>query len=218
MPTNRWTANLDRLPEDKRLRILAVAKQTFARDGFAGTNVNLLAEAAGISVGSLYKYFRTKEDLFLAVIDQLHEFLESTLDDLFAAHTTFFGRVEAILRTAAATSKADPDLVRLYIACTTQELGPLASRLSVSVEAVAVERYRVLVAEGKASGEVTAEANEAQTAFFLDNLFLLVQFSYGSVYYQERLQQFLGNAALTDPEVVVQALLGQIRRALARTK
>jgi AcrR family transcriptional regulator len=49
--------------------ILESAARIFAEKGFAGTNTNLIAKAAGVSVGSLYQYFSNKEELIAA----LHE-------------------------------------------------------------------------------------------------------------------------------------------------
>ncbi|MGL9617236.1 TetR/AcrR family transcriptional regulator [Bradyrhizobium sp. U531] len=43
------------------------------RDGFEKTSTNRIAEVAGVSVGSLYQYFPTKEALVAAVIDRHNE-------------------------------------------------------------------------------------------------------------------------------------------------
>jgi len=212
-PTPRWTPVFDRISDEKRRRVLESAKAAFARDGFAGTNVNRVAAAAGISVGALYKYFRTKDDLFLAIIEESHVFLETMLNDIFDAEPSFFGRVEAILRAAVRTSRDDPELIRIYVACTTEELSGLAERLSVSIETVSATRYRRMVAEAAASGEIAADADPATTAFLLDDIFLLVQFSYASTYYRDRLRLFVGDAA-DDDDAIVSAAMRFIRRAL----
>jgi AcrR family transcriptional regulator len=212
-PSPRWTPVFDRISDEKRRRVLESAKAAFARDGFAGTNVNRVAAAAGISVGALYKYFRTKDDLFLAIIEESHALLESTLNSIFAAEPSFFGRVEALLRAAARTSRDDPELVRIYVACTTEELSGLAERLSGSIETVSATRYRSMVAEAAASGEIVPDADPAMTAFFLDDIFLSVQFSCASTYYRDRLRLFVGDAA--DDDAVIAAALLFIRRSLA---
>lgn len=212
-PTPRWTPVFDRISDEKRKRVLESAKAAFARDGFAGTNVNRVAAAAGISVGALYKYFRTKDDLFLAIIEESHVLLETMLNDIFGAEPSFFGRVEAILRAAVRTSRDDPELIRIYVACTTEELSTLAERLSVSIETVSATRYRRMVAEAAASGEIAADADPATTAFLLDDIFLLFQFSYASTYYRDRLRLFVGDAA-GDDDAIVSAAMRFIRRAL----
>lgn len=55
---------------DKRQEILDVAASFFLSYGYDGSSVNAMARHSGISKESFYRYFRGKEDLFMAVIDQ----------------------------------------------------------------------------------------------------------------------------------------------------
>ncbi len=48
--------------------IVEAALEVFARDGFAGTRLEEVAKRAGISKGTIYLYFDTKEDLFKACV------------------------------------------------------------------------------------------------------------------------------------------------------
>ena len=52
----------------RREQILTAAATCFARSGFASTSVPEIVSEAGLSVGSIYRYFASKEDLFLAVV------------------------------------------------------------------------------------------------------------------------------------------------------
>ena len=70
------------LPGREQERLLTIAKQAFAKSGFASTSVNAIAAAAGISIGTLYKYFRSKEDLFLTIIGQGHDLLQTGLEGI----------------------------------------------------------------------------------------------------------------------------------------
>ena len=49
---------------DKRLAILESAKQLFVEQGYAGTSMDAIAKAAGVSKLTLYSHFGHKEDLF----------------------------------------------------------------------------------------------------------------------------------------------------------
>lgn len=53
----------------KREHILKAAAACFGADGYSNTDVNLVARAAGITKGTIYHYFGSKEDLFLATVD-----------------------------------------------------------------------------------------------------------------------------------------------------
>lgn len=52
--------------------IIAAARTVFARDGFVGARMSDVAEEAGLSMGGLYRYFGNKEDLFEALIADIH--------------------------------------------------------------------------------------------------------------------------------------------------
>lgn len=53
----------------QRRRIIAAADRLLARHGFSGTTVEDVAMEAGIGKGTTYLYFRSKEELALAVVD-----------------------------------------------------------------------------------------------------------------------------------------------------
>jgi AcrR family transcriptional regulator len=55
----------------KKKKIVTAAITTFARKGYAGARIAEVAEAAGIGKGTIYEYFRSKEDLFFATFEHL---------------------------------------------------------------------------------------------------------------------------------------------------
>jgi AcrR family transcriptional regulator len=57
-----------RRKEDRPKEITEAAFQAFAEKGYAATRVDEVASRAGVSKGLLYLYFKTKEELFKAVI------------------------------------------------------------------------------------------------------------------------------------------------------
>jgi AcrR family transcriptional regulator len=66
MKTQRWTRRKDeRAPE-----ILEAALASFAEKGFAGTRMDDIAQRAGITKGTIYLYFKSKEELFKALARQ----------------------------------------------------------------------------------------------------------------------------------------------------
>ncbi len=60
-----------RLPASaRREQILDVSVQVFARNGFHSTSMNDVAEAAGVTKPVLYQHFDSKQDLYLALLDE----------------------------------------------------------------------------------------------------------------------------------------------------
>ena len=65
----------DTLDSAKRQQILDGAKRCFLRQGFDGSSMNDIVKAAGVSKGTVYAYFPSKEKLFEALIfrDRRHQ-------------------------------------------------------------------------------------------------------------------------------------------------
>lgn len=67
---------------DKRERIVEAAIEVFAEKGFAAARVSDIAKGANVADGTIYLYFRNKEDLLLTIFE---EKMEEILRDLDAA-------------------------------------------------------------------------------------------------------------------------------------
>lgn len=65
MPTTR--ARTEAARDDRRDAILGAAEALLRRDGFEAVTVARVAEAAGLAKGTTYLYFRTREEVFLAL-------------------------------------------------------------------------------------------------------------------------------------------------------
>ena len=69
---------------DKRERILAAAERTFARHGFFAARVSEIAKDAGVADGTIYLYFKSKDDLLISLFEQrmtqVNEALHAAID------------------------------------------------------------------------------------------------------------------------------------------
>ena len=80
----------------RRQEILAEATNLFAAEGYARTKVDDIALRLSVAKGTIYRYFPTKEQLFLAVADKAMENLQT------AMHTATGGIDDPFKRIAAA--------------------------------------------------------------------------------------------------------------------
>lgn len=120
-----------RRKEDRPAEITDAAMAAFAENGYAATKVEEVARRAGVSKGLLYLYFKTKEDLFKAVIRSFispkidavthavetttlsaEEFMRGPLCDLAKSLPTSPAKV--LLRLLVAEGPKHPDLVAWY--------------------------------------------------------------------------------------------------------
>ncbi len=66
----------EQIREQKRELILQEARTLFSHNGYSGTTIALVAKGAGVSFGSVFNHFPTKEELFqAAVLEPLEEML-----------------------------------------------------------------------------------------------------------------------------------------------
>ncbi len=76
----------DRSAGDKRERILAAAERIFARHGFFAARVSEIAKDAGVADGTIYLYFKSKDDLLISLFESrmklVNEQLRAAIADL----------------------------------------------------------------------------------------------------------------------------------------
>lgn len=77
------------------MEILEAAFEEFAVNGFAGTRLDDVASRAGVTKGTIYVYFDSKEDLFVATLKEL---ISPALDHLNTLMTPPQGSAADILR------------------------------------------------------------------------------------------------------------------------
>lgn len=214
MVTKHFNDSFERISEEKRNRILTIAISEFANRGFTSANTNTIAQKAGISVGSLYKYFETKEDFFLTVVDHGITQLEKTLESVLSMDLDLFGKIEKIIRIIQTHSRINQDIIRLYNEMTTESNYELITRLSGELESLSAKCYIEMINLAKSEGNISSEVDSNLSAFLLDSIFMTLQFSYSTVYYKERMKIYLGEDVFERDEEVVAGVMKVIRRAL----
>ena len=71
---------------DVRERILSVASELFYKNGVRAIGVDLVVDQAGVAKSSLYRHFRTKDDLIVAFLAREDVDFWATWDDVAARH------------------------------------------------------------------------------------------------------------------------------------
>ena len=104
-----------RLLKERRERIIQAGVKLFTSQGFHKTTTRQIAAAAGMGVGSLYDYVRSKEDILYLVTDHIHAEVETRLRG--AVHEAANGR-EALIQAMAAYFKVcdglSDDILLIY--------------------------------------------------------------------------------------------------------
>ncbi len=66
----------------RRRRIQRAAREVFAEKGYAKTSIEQVARQASLSVGAIYLYFRSKEDLYVSLLEETFELFNAELTQL----------------------------------------------------------------------------------------------------------------------------------------
>lgn len=206
----------DNISEEKRQRIIQAATGEFAQKGFENANMNTIAKKADVSVGSLYKYFENKQDLFLTIIQYSIKSMEELLTVLAVSEEDILVKVERIIREIQRSSKESATLLKLYNAMTAENNPRFASQFAYEMEALTASIYRKAIEEGQKNGDIRADIDAPFAAFLLDDIFMTLQFSYACDYYKERFRIYAGNNITDRDDFVVEQCLKFVKSALKK--
>ncbi len=100
----------------KRDSILNAARTVFSRDGYAASSVEDVAVQAGIAKGTVYLYFKSKEEMYLAaLLRDLRALSENARAEMDRA-PSLREKIEAFLRVRLEYCRAHKDFLRIYLA------------------------------------------------------------------------------------------------------
>jgi TetR/AcrR family transcriptional regulator len=145
-------------PEKTRAAILQAALEEFSREGVAGARTDEIARRAGVNKALLYYYYKDKEDLYDAALEQVFSGLAARVMKVLEApglppRTRLLTYVEAHFDYIA-SAPVYPRLVqREFMRTAGRTLSPAASRIFERYGKPIYARLLQLIGEGIASGD-----------------------------------------------------------------
>jgi TetR/AcrR family transcriptional regulator, fatty acid metabolism regulator protein len=85
-------------PEGKRERILDAAIKVFAAEGFYNAKVSQIAHEAGVADGTIYLYFKSKDDLLINLFEDRMERVNANLREAIETESTAVARLRRIVK------------------------------------------------------------------------------------------------------------------------
>ncbi|WP_019780782.1 TetR/AcrR family transcriptional regulator [Streptococcus sobrinus] len=119
MPQNIIKDYLQILAEEKmppgKKRALATAIELFASQGFDGTSTLQIAAQAGVSQATIFKYFKTKEDLLLAILEPVIPKIKDEFFSNLLAYEKLQEAVHFLVQDRWTFIKANAPLLKILI-------------------------------------------------------------------------------------------------------
>jgi len=183
MASVRGTSRFLNLPEDKRDRIIAAATTEFATRGYEQANTNRIAKDAGISVGALFKYFPTKADLSLYMVQRGSAIIEAKTAPILESDESPLEMIDKLIDIIGETSITERESIQIYQAMGAPGDRAFVKETAADLEQFTAKQYLTVIKQGQENGDdVPAEF----LALLVDNQFVSLQYTLATEYYEER--------------------------------
>jgi AcrR family transcriptional regulator len=102
------------IAEFRSAEIMSAARDVFARKGFNETTMDDIAEAAGLAKGTLYLYFKSKRDLYMAALKEgIAELNAQTIEAVEAAQGAQ-EKIRALVSTRIAYAEENREFCKIF--------------------------------------------------------------------------------------------------------
>lgn len=188
--------------EFRRTTILKAAQHTLARHGLAGASMQAIADSAGVAKGTLYLYFKDRDDLVEQAIGRVLDELILLQRSELAPGRPLREALVGLVRTQAAFFEAHRDFLRVYAELRGPEGAACERRWRRPQHARFLELLTAFLAEAVRRGEMK-RFDPARVAFFVtEGLSSLIK----------RQLEERGRRSAEDPEWIVDLLLDGLCR------
>ena len=158
----------EQVKESTRTRLLEAAAGEFARVGIDQANINEISMSAGLAKGTVYNYFGSKQELFLAVVEEACVRAAEGATSV-AADASTAERLRAVLASDVEWVRRDEHFARVLV----REALSADPRFYSEILAAAapfVGRVAEVLADGVARGEVRSDIPVQQLALVFTGL------------------------------------------------
>lgn len=179
------------IADEKRARLLDQAARLFAERGLNQTDMAELAARAGVAKGSLYNYFKSKDELYLHVCRH----------GLAASRQAVYGgldpdwdvmrQVEHIFRAGVDFACAHPEYVSLYLNIASAGMERFARKISREVEKFTANHLKRLIRKGIKQGLLRPDLDVNLTAFLINSIYIVFVVSLVSPHFRIRMAEYL---------------------------
>ncbi len=154
--------------EQRREQIILAAMACVAREGFHKTTMADVIAASGLSAGAVYGYFRSKEELILAIVDYVLSHLDQALGELLSLEpvpSPIEVTRQLTTRIVEHAEAAPVDITKVVVAAWAEAVRHEQVRAEVGGRIRRLrDRYVVMIRNQQQAGMIDATADAEQVA------------------------------------------------------
>lgn len=184
------TQRFQQLDPEKAKRIIDAAVSEFAEKGYEAANTNQIAKAAGISVGSLFQYFKTKENLFRYVIHLGAGIIETDIGEILDDEISGRGKLHKLMLLTVNSCEEYPEYQQLYHEITAIGNRDLTLDIARELESYTAAGLVKLIKQGQERGDIRTDLPAEVLAFTVDSTMVMMQYSLSTPYFKGRSQLY----------------------------
>ena len=143
---------------DKRDRILKAAIRVFAKNGFYATRVSEIAKAAGVADGTIYLYFKNKDDVLITIFEDGIQQLLAILREVATSEQPFDERITRIIELQLGLLEEQRDLAEV-ITVNLRQSSSLPKQYAAPLFMEYIDVIAGLVREGQKEGAFRKDIN-----------------------------------------------------------
>jgi TetR/AcrR family fatty acid metabolism transcriptional regulator len=155
-----------RSPVNKKALILKAAIKVFARYGFSRARTAVIAREARVAEGTIYNYFKSKDDLILTIFEQTWRDMIRTLRAALRPIHDPVRKMTLVLTTVIDLFESDPQLAEVFLVELRQS-GKCFSSQPMAVILEFLDLLEEILKEGIAQGMIRKDINTKVARGFL---------------------------------------------------
>jgi TetR/AcrR family transcriptional regulator len=199
----------DNIPEEKRLRLIEITIRVMGRKGISNAKIEDIAREMGVSYGSIYSYFATKEDLAHTIITMGIEIQRKTFEQP-VEHRDTFSHIEAVLERSLKLGREQTGLICLWHEMSLPYNAQYADH-TAELFRLGVIEWKGILKKGAAQGDIRADIDIDAVAFMLNALASqLLRYNMSEFQKLKHPVHFS-----SDPENPIPALMAELKKMLA---
>ena len=157
--------------EQRRQQVLDAAEQCFRLSGFRGASMAEISEAAGMSTGHIYHYFKSKEAIVEAIVERQQERGLDIIHGVTAADDVLAALVESAAAGLETVTRVNDPVLAMEIHAEAAR-NPVVGTIVKECDRKIGGSLRELLQAGQRQGSIQSETDADALATMLDAVFV----------------------------------------------